>query len=63
MASKITISNKGVFVGDTEISGVVAAEIRNINPGTSGAMEVVLILRTCEIDVQYSLMPGKSANA
>lgn len=55
MPKKITISNKGVYIDGTEIPGVASAEIRNINPGELGAIEVALILRTAEIDVQYKL--------
>lgn len=55
MPKKITISNKGVYIDGTEIPGVTSAEIRNINSGELGAIEVALILRTAEIDVQYKL--------
>lgn len=56
MPKKITINNDGVFVDGLAIPGVVTAEVKNINPGTSGAMEVVLTIRTAEVDIQYSLL-------
>ena len=60
---KIIISNDGVTVDGIEIPGVTGADVKNINPGTSGPMEVVLILQTCEVDVQYSMRPRKAKGA
>lgn len=58
MAQKITIKNDGVYVDDVKVPSVIGAEIKNINPGVEGAMEVALIFPVYEIDVQYKLWCG-----
>ena len=57
---KFTIGKDGtVLLDDYAIAGVTLAEIKNVNPGHSGLMEVVLHIRVREIDVQYR-QPGVS---
>lgn len=63
MAKKVTINSDGVFVDGVEVPGVSGAEIKNINPGTAGSMEVTLLLRVNEIDVQYSLLSRRPKEA
>ena len=58
---KISITNEGVFLDDQKITGVTGAEIKNINPGHSGKMEVALHFQVREVDVQYRLL-GTSGN-
>lgn len=65
MAHKITIKNDGVYVDDVPIPGVTSAEVKNINPGTTGNMEVVLHFPAREVDVQYKQreIPASVQNA
>lgn len=50
---KISITNKGVFIDDTKITGVTGVEIKNINLGNTGKIEVALQFQVSEVDVQY----------
>ena len=50
---KIYITNNGVFIDDAKITGVTGVEIKNINLGNTGKMEVALQFLVSEVDVQY----------
>ena len=50
---KISITNKGVFIDDAKITGVTGVEIKNINLGNTGKVEVALHFQVSEVDVQY----------
>lgn len=54
---KVTISRDGVFVNETEIPGVVSADVMHINPGRFGTMQVTLVVNATEVDVQYNQYP------
>ena len=55
---KISITNNGVFIDDTKITGVTGVEIKNINLGHKGMLEVSLQFQVSEVDVQYQQRIG-----
>ena len=55
---KISITNDGVFIGDIKVTGVTGVEIKNINLGNTGKMEVAIHFQVSEVDVQYQQRIG-----
>ena len=55
---KITITKNGVFIDNERITGVTGAQIKNINPGPNGMIEVDLQFRVREVDIQYKQHVG-----
>ena len=55
---KISVTNDGVFIGDTKIIGVTGVEIKNINLGNTGKIEVALQFQVSEVDVKYQQCMG-----
>lgn len=50
---KITITSEGVFIDQLKLPGVTVAEVKNINLGHNGMMEVALQFQVREVDIQY----------
>ena len=50
---KVTLRQDGLYLDDQKITGCVGAEIKNINPDPDGLMEVALLFRVPEVDIQY----------
>lgn len=55
---KISITNEGVFIDNVKVTGVTGVEIKNINLGNTGKMEVALLFQVSEVDVQYQQRIG-----
>lgn len=55
---KISITNEGVFIDQMKIPGVTGVQIKNINLGHKGMMEVALQFQVREVDIQYQQRIG-----